>query len=124
LNEQVYYHLFNHTAVHAGFEVRFANSWNSYDWLSNHTIANITKAMQNSKVDERIHNILKLALLMENGGMLINQIDIVLLGDDFDWVHELFEYEGQDFEEKFVCNPKRSFVFMSRSPPEFIDVRY
>jgi len=50
--------------VQAGYEVRFANSWNSYDWLSAETIAKVTKTMQNSKVDERIHNLFKFALLM------------------------------------------------------------
>jgi hypothetical protein len=47
--------------------------------------------MQNSLVDEPVHNILKLALLMENGGILINQFDTVLLGDSFDWVEQLFD---------------------------------
>ncbi len=34
-----------------GYEIRYANSWNSYDWLTDETIAKISKTMQNSKID-------------------------------------------------------------------------
>ncbi len=80
--------------------------------------------MQNSKVDEGVHNLLKLALLMENGGILINQIDIMLLGDGFGWLHDMFESQDKHYQETYVCEPKSSFVFMSRSSRESIDVRY
>ena len=90
MNEQIYFQLFNHTGVQSGYEVRLANSWNAYDWLSNQTTTAITKAMHNSKVDEGVHNLLKIALLMEHGGMLINQIDIVMLGNGFAWLHDMF----------------------------------
>lgn len=47
-----------------GYEVRWVNSWNAYDWLTEATIARISKAMQNSKVDQTVHALLKIALLM------------------------------------------------------------
>lgn len=34
MNEQIYLYYFNDTAQKFGYEVRTANSWNSYDWLS------------------------------------------------------------------------------------------
>lgn len=47
--------------------------------------------MQNSKVDQPIHPLLKLALLMENGGILINQFDLIILGNDFEWLENMFD---------------------------------
>lgn len=72
MNSIIYLYHFNDTANKFGYSVRMVNSWNSYDYLSESTIARITKARQNCKVDEPVHNILKLALLMENGGVIIN----------------------------------------------------
>ena len=62
------------------------NSWTAYDWLSNKAISQITKAMQNSRIDELVDNLLKLALLLEHGGILIGNIDTILVRDSFQWV--------------------------------------
>ena len=40
-----------HKAKEFNYEVRYVNSWNSYDWLSNETSGIISKTMQNSKID-------------------------------------------------------------------------
>ena len=93
MKEQVYFYHFNETAIKNGYEVRIANSWNAYDWLSQETTAKITKTMPISKVDEPIHSVLKMALLMENGGVLVNQFDTVFLGS-LDWIEEMFENIG------------------------------
>ena len=69
-----------------GYEVRFANSWNSYDWLTAKTTAKITKAMQNNRLDEGVSPLLKLALLMENGGLLLSQFDFFVVADDLQWL--------------------------------------
>ena len=55
----------------AGYQVRFVNSWNSYDWFSNSTAEMITRTMQNCLIDEGVHTLLKLAILHENGGVLM-----------------------------------------------------
>ena len=102
--ELVYLHYWNHTAHRFGYQVRIANSWNAYDWLGNKTIDVISKAMQNSKADETIHNLLKIALLMENGGILIGQQDTVFLGDSFEWVERMFN--GADEEGAYLCKPE------------------
>lgn len=91
MNEQIYLYYFNDTAKRLGYEVRLANSWSAYDYLSTNTTARISKAMQNSKVDQPIHPLLKLALLMENGGILINQFDLIILGNDFEWLENMFD---------------------------------
>jgi hypothetical protein len=76
------FYLYHHKHVFEqfGYEVRLVNSLTSYDFLTNKTVYMISKAMQNSKVDEPIHSVLKLALIMENGGVLLNQPDIAILG--------------------------------------------
>lgn len=79
---QVYISHLNHTARSSGYEVRFANSWNSYDWLSNERAERITKAMQKNQIDEGVHTLLKLGLLIEHGGVLINSTDGVFLDDN------------------------------------------
>ena len=82
----LYLNHFNDTAHSFGYEVRFANSWNSYDWLSQEITDRITKVRQNCKVDEEIHNMLKVALLLENGGVMVEANDTVILGDNFNWL--------------------------------------
>lgn len=42
---------FNHTATSLGYEVKIVNSWTAYDWLSPETIADISKTIQNTKID-------------------------------------------------------------------------
>lgn len=79
---QVYISHLNQTARSSGFEVRFANSWNSYDWLSDNLSAIITSAMQKNQIDEGVHTLLKLGLLIENGGIILNIPDAVLLRDN------------------------------------------
>jgi hypothetical protein len=91
MSEAIYFYYFNATASKFGYDVRFANSWNAYNWLSQDTIHRISNARQKSKVDEPVHNMLKVALLMEHGGLLVNQADVVFLGDDFKWIEDMFE---------------------------------
>lgn len=54
--------------------------------------------MQNSKVDQTIHNVLKLSLLMENGGIIINQVDTIFLGEGFNWIEEMFNGNSSDYQ--------------------------
>ena len=42
--------------------------------------------MQNSQLDEGVHNLLKLALLYEHGGVLINSPHTVIADDNLTWV--------------------------------------
>ena len=46
----------------------------------------IGKAMQNSQIDEGVDNLLKLALLYEHGGVLINRPDTIIADEDLSWV--------------------------------------
>ena len=48
----------------------------------------------------------------------------MILGDNFDWVQEMFEYEGEDYYRKYSCDPRNSFVFMSRVPKKDGELKY
>lgn len=62
--QQVFMAHLNATVPPMGYEVRFVNSWTAYDWISQDYTERITKAMHNSKIDEGVHNMLKMALLI------------------------------------------------------------
>lgn len=64
-------HYFNDTGRSRGYEVRIVNSWTAYDWLDSETIAGITKTIQNTKIDETVSSLLKLALLIKHGGVMV-----------------------------------------------------
>jgi hypothetical protein len=49
--------------------------------------------------------VLKLALLMENGGILINQFDAVILGDSFKWVEDMFDGPTSNYRRSYGCPP-------------------
>ena len=70
MENDIYVNYLETFAKKQNYEVRMVNSWSAYDWLSNSTIENITKTMQNNLIDETVHNILKLALLADNGGIM------------------------------------------------------
>lgn len=67
------------------YEVRIANSWNAYQWISNDTTQKITKTMQNRVIEEKVDDLLRLALLMENGGVFIKLTEVLLV-ENFNWV--------------------------------------
>ena len=46
--------------------------------------------MQNSKIDEGVDNLLRLALLAEHGGVMINAFDTVFPHKDCSWIEGLF----------------------------------
>ena len=46
--------------------------------------------MQNSKIDEGVDNLLRLALLAEHGGVMINNFDSVFPHNDSSWIEGLF----------------------------------
>lgn len=41
--------------------------------------------MQNRVIEERVDDLLRLALLMEHGGILIKVTEVLLI-DNFDWI--------------------------------------
>lgn len=62
-----------------GYEVRLVNSWTAYDWLSEGSIQNITSTMGRVKIDVGVDDLLILALLMEHGGVIMKNRDVIVL---------------------------------------------
>jgi len=73
----------------AGLEVRLANSWNAYNWLTPKTTQRITKTMQNMRIEQKVDELLKMGLLMDNGGLMASASEL-LMGDNLEWVFRYF----------------------------------
>jgi hypothetical protein len=77
-----------------GYKVYQVNSFNAYDFISNQNIIDrISGAIQRTKIDEKVHNLLKLALLAEHGGLLIDSYDTVL-AKNTSWIEGAFAKKG------------------------------
>ena len=72
-------------AAKSKFQVRVVNSETAYDWLMQETQIKITKTMQNMKIDVSINQVLKTALLMEHGGVMIKPRESLLV-DNLQWL--------------------------------------
>lgn len=72
--------------------------------------------MQRSKVDQSVHPLLKLALLIENGGIMVNQPDTAIFGSSLDWLQEMFFAGISANHYRFRCHPMKSFVFLLEDP--------
>ena len=112
-------HYFNHTGVLNGYEVRLVDSWTAYDWLSPSTISNITKAIQNAKIDETVCNLLKMALLMEHGGILISNLHFIMIQKNFEWIEKMFEEDGDSSEYKISPSYAEVYVPLAHPTPSY-----
>lgn len=63
MESDIFVNYYDYFGKKAHFEVRYVNSWSTYDWLNDKTMEKITKPMQNTLIDEGVHSLLKLALL-------------------------------------------------------------
>jgi hypothetical protein len=77
----------------SGYEVRKVSSWSAYRWLSEKTNQTITKTMQNMHIEESVSELLRMALLMEHGGIML-RVSQSFLVEDLNWVAEHFEGAG------------------------------
>jgi len=94
--ESTYLHHINHTFHEQHYEVRFVDSWNAYDYLPDYLpdqqiVTRIGKTMQNSQIDEPVHNLLKLALLYQHGGIMFNNFETIVANDDLSWIEAMFD---------------------------------
>jgi hypothetical protein len=86
----VYLNYLQETLLSQGYKVYQVNSFNAYDFIENkNIIARISRAIQRTQIDETVHNLLKLALLVEHGGLLIDKFDTVIL-KDASWIEGAF----------------------------------
>jgi mannosyltransferase OCH1-like enzyme len=69
--------------------VRKVNAWNAYEWLSAEISADITYTMQNVKIEESVNDLLRLALLIEHGGVFV-KVDKALAIGNLNWLENYF----------------------------------
>jgi hypothetical protein len=67
------------------YDVRLVDSWSAYEWLSVETSHRITRTMQSQHIEEKVNEVLKMALLMEHGGLMFRVSDTFLI-EDLRWV--------------------------------------
>jgi hypothetical protein len=70
--EQVMGHYLIHIAEKSGWQIKIVNSWTAYDSLTPKTQKKVTFTMQNMLIEERVHDLYKLALLLDKGGVVID----------------------------------------------------
>jgi hypothetical protein len=70
----------------SGFEVRLANSWSAYDWLSPETEKKITKTKHQSLFEHKIDDLLRWGLLMDHGGVMVKLSENFFIENNFDWL--------------------------------------
>jgi hypothetical protein len=80
-------------AKESGFEVRTVNAWDAYQWLSPEITADITRTMQSQQISESVSDLLRLALLIEHGGVVV-KVDQTLAVENLDWLAEHIDVEG------------------------------
>ena len=73
----------------ANYSVRLVNHTSAYDWLSEEMMRKITQARQTVRLDLEMEDLLLLAILVENGGVVMRHYD-TLLRNALDWVEEGF----------------------------------
>lgn len=66
-------------------EIRVVTSNDAYKWLSKDTTRRIATTMQTRKIGVEVSHLLRLALLMEHGGVMI-KMDKLLLVNNLDWI--------------------------------------
>ena len=99
------YHL-KAVAAKNNYQVRIVDSWSAYDWIGPGTSGRITHAIQNSKIDEGVSSLLKLAILIENGGIMIGNLDSISISGNFEWIENMFGKGGKG--EVYTCDPSQA----------------
>ena len=51
--------------------------------------------------------------------MLVNSYDTVLLGDNFNWVTDMFDANNQIYEHQYSCKPAKAQIFMFQQEDRF-----
>lgn len=82
-------------AKESNYEIRFINSWSAYEWLSNKTIERITHTMQNTKYEQKVDDLLRMAILKEHGGIIMKLDETFYIDDNFDWIGQYLKLDQE-----------------------------
>lgn len=63
----------------SGFNARIINNYNAYEWLSEDLTELIRSTLHKSKFDFRVGQLLRLALLIEHGGISVEMPNTIVL---------------------------------------------
>jgi hypothetical protein len=55
-------------------------------------------------------------LLIENGGVMMNQFDYGFAGSSFEWIEKMFNSRMKNYESLYGCKPTKSYVYMFVEP--------
>ena len=94
------------------------DSWNAYDWISAEMTKRVSHTIQNTQLDETVSNLLKLALLIEHGGVMVGDLDTIFVDGNLQWIERMFGRGARG--DEFTCDPSRAQVYM----PSFQDARF
>ena len=95
--EQVMGHYLILVGNQSGWEVRVVNSWSAYNHLTPDTQKKITDTMQRMYLEEKVHDLYKLGLLIDNGGVVISPTEFLPI-ENFHWIEKLFMSTQEELE--------------------------
>jgi len=91
-------------AEESGFEFRAVSTWSAYNYLSPEMTQRITKTMHNSKTENTVFDLLRLALLIEHGGVSLVLYE-TLLTENLDWLINIFSGQPSETDRaRFRCS--------------------
>ena len=118
----VYLHYLEDTAKKNKFEVRRVNSWTAYDWLSKATTSKITKTMELRKANATVHDLLRVALLLEHGGVMINQADTFFFENGFKWIESMLS--GSSSSKDHTCESTDTKILLAQDEHPYFRIKY
>ena len=121
-NLHIYTYHMKEVAARNGFEVRVVDSWSAYDWISPEMTKRVSHVIQNTQLDETVSNLLKLALLIEHGGIMVGDLDTIFINDSLQWVEGMFGRGGRDGQ--LTCDPNRAEIFMPSFQDSSFGIKY
>jgi len=95
--EQVMSHYLIHVANQSGWEVKPVNSWSAYGHLNPDTQMKITDTMQRMYLEEKVHDLYKLGLLIDKGGVVISPTELLPI-ENFSWIEKFFMSTQEELE--------------------------
>lgn len=79
-----------HVGHKSGFDVRVVDAFSAYDWLSPQMVERVRVAKHKSKYILAVEELLRVALLVEHGGLSVRFPRYIFPGD-LEWLYQILE---------------------------------